>query len=324
MLKPVGGTVAVLLTFVLAVPVLATGGAPPAPSCVAGFVLEVALRTTRTLESGGRYDLPPGPGGASGAYQYLGSTWRHWASASGVDTVPYPEAYLAPPLVQDAVASAHMTAVVQDTGDVSVIPLAWYWPGAITRPEELDRVPASAAGNRLTVRAYRDRWLRLYAAEETNAEGCLPTPTPDGWALPVNREVLDPDPMVLGRPHHDYPAVDIPVAVGTAVFALRGGTVSAVSGELTPCGIGVTVDSDDGSRWRYCHGSAVHVAPGQEVSAGQLVLTSGDSGRSTGPHLHLEIAVGLRRRCAQRLLLALYTDGRGVDATSLPTVGCVA
>jgi len=89
------------------------------------------------------------------------------------------------------------------------------------------------------------------------------------------------------------------------------------------CGIGVTIEDDTGVRWTYCHGSAVHVQVGDTVAAGAQILTSGDTGRSSGPHLHLQIrAPDGALRCAQDFLRSLRDHGAGLDPTSLPITGC--
>jgi len=89
------------------------------------------------------------------------------------------------------------------------------------------------------------------------------------------------------------------------------------------CGIGVTVEDEAGTRWTYCHGDALTVSLGDTVVAGQQVLASGNTGRSSGPHLHLQIrtADGVLR-CPQRLLTSLATEGIGVVPTELPSSGC--
>ena len=56
------------------------------------------LDTIRTIESGGDYTAPKNQGGASGAYQYVDSTWNDYEG--------YESAYLAPPEVQDARATS--------------------------------------------------------------------------------------------------------------------------------------------------------------------------------------------------------------------------
>lgn len=68
------------------------------------------LAQIRKRESGGRYDLPPTANyayptsHASGAYQFQPGTWKLWTSRSGVGG-EYPEAFMAPPNVQDTVAA---------------------------------------------------------------------------------------------------------------------------------------------------------------------------------------------------------------------------
>ncbi len=102
--------------------------------------------------------------------------------------------------------------------------------------------------------------------------------TVDGYALPLPRAVFDADPARLSAPHHDYPASDLMVAEATPVYAARAGIVarvvnwphnwwtqgcsqSAVGGCAT-CGVGVSVNGDDGVRYTYCHGTAALVSVG--------------------------------------------------------------
>ena len=110
------------------------------------------LMTIRTIESGGNYTIPKNRGGASGAYQYIDSTWNNYKG--------YPSAYLAPPEMQDERALADVNAILWNwKGDVSMVPVIWYYPLAVSNPVLMDQVPKPWAGNRLTVREYQMRWL---------------------------------------------------------------------------------------------------------------------------------------------------------------------
>ncbi|MEE6262480.1 golvesin C-terminal-like domain-containing protein [Plantactinospora sonchi] len=121
-------------------------------------------------------------------------------------------------------------------------------------------------------------------------------------------------------PHHDYPAIDLPVPTGTAAYAVRAGTVVRV--DDTSCGQGINLTGTDGAIYTYCHFSAWSVASGATVTAGQRIGSTGNTGNSTGPHLHFGIRTGSTRRCPQAFLLALYDGVTPPAASSLPTSGC--
>ena len=55
------------------------------------------------------------------------------------------------------------------------------------------------------------------------------------------------------------------------------------------CGWGVTITGLDNHRYTYCHGTQVIVQAGADVTAGQLIMTSGNTGNSEAPHLHFQI-----------------------------------
>ena len=82
--------------------------------------------------------------------------------------------------------------------------------------------------------------------------------------------------------------VDIPVPVGTPVYAMSGGRV-LVAG--TRSGYGNVVILNHGGRVEtvYAHLSRVDVSTGQGVAHGQVIGLSGQSGNATGPHLHFEV-----------------------------------
>jgi soluble lytic murein transglycosylase-like protein len=154
------------------------------------------------------------------------------------------------------------------------------------------------------------------------------------WALPGPRALLDRNPRELQNPHHDYPAWDWGIPTGTPIYAVRSGTVAAVysnpyncyeQDSCRSCGIGVTITDADGNRWTYCHGSQQLTAEGAKVQAGTQILVSGNSGNSSGPHLHIEIRVnGQRQVCPQSLIAAIYNRSSVPDPRNLPSSGCIS
>ncbi len=120
--------------------------------------ISAILATIRQMESGGNYQARAAKASASGAYQFVDGTWGGYGG--------YSSAWMAPPEVQDAKALADVQRLLDTHGDVAAIPVAWYWPRALSHPEDLDSVPRPEAGNRLTVRQYQQRWLAEYAAHQ--------------------------------------------------------------------------------------------------------------------------------------------------------------
>ncbi|MCC7416269.1 MAG: peptidoglycan DD-metalloendopeptidase family protein [Acidobacteria bacterium] len=94
------------------------------------------------------------------------------------------------------------------------------------------------------------------------------------------------DPMIGQQRFHA--GVDLRAAYGQDVHALSGGRV-VFSGVQGGYGLTVVVDDGAGTRTRYAHLSTAEVVPGDEVNAGALLARSGNSGRSTGPHVHIEV-----------------------------------
>jgi murein DD-endopeptidase MepM/ murein hydrolase activator NlpD len=93
----------------------------------------------------------------------------------------------------------------------------------------------------------------------------------------------------LTQPFHPgHKGIDIGVPVGTPVLAAADGVVTFV-GQQNGYGNHVEVRDADGSVTTYSHLSAFAATVGQPVQAGQLIARSGNTGHSTGPHLHFEV-----------------------------------
>jgi len=90
-----------------------------------------------------------------------------------------------------------------------------------------------------------------------------------------------------GRPAL-HAGLDFPAEVGTPIQAAAGGVVTLVDRHPQ---YGNVVEIDHGNQLvtRYAHASRFHVKPGDIVKRGQLIAEVGNTGRSTGPHLHFEV-----------------------------------
>lgn len=93
---------------------------------------------------------------------------------------------------------------------------------------------------------------------------------------------------VLGR-IMAHKGLDIPLPMGSSVHAVADGEV-VESGYNRNAGYFLAIRHADGWLSRYFHLSSVRVHKGEKLSAGDEIATSGSSGLTTGPHLHLEIA----------------------------------
>jgi murein DD-endopeptidase MepM/ murein hydrolase activator NlpD len=81
--------------------------------------------------------------------------------------------------------------------------------------------------------------------------------------------------------------IDIAVPVGTPVRSTRKGRV-VFAGVRSGYGSTVIVEHTNGDRTLYGHNSLVRVSLGESVESGTVVAFSGNTGRSTGPHVHFE------------------------------------
>lgn len=84
--------------------------------------------------------------------------------------------------------------------------------------------------------------------------------------------------------------IDITAPLGTDVKAPAPGTV-VYTGIQAEYGLTLILDHGNDMKSLYGHLQKVHVSPGQRVERGQIIARSGNTGKSTGPHLHYEILV---------------------------------
>jgi murein DD-endopeptidase MepM/ murein hydrolase activator NlpD len=85
-----------------------------------------------------------------------------------------------------------------------------------------------------------------------------------------------------------HSGTDVKMAYGKDVLSAATGRVSFV-GEQSGYGLMVRIDHGNGLETRYAHLSQSDLHAGDTVKSGQVIARSGNSGRSTGPHLHFEV-----------------------------------
>ncbi len=112
-------------------------------------------------------------------------------------------------------------------------------------------------------------------------------PSSAGLIWPVSGPVTSGFGPRWGRLHE---GIDIAVPEGTPVVASAAGVVIH-AGWLGGYGNLVVVDHGGGLATAYAHNSAYAVAVGDSVSQGQVIAYSGNTGNSSGPHVHFEVRV---------------------------------
>lgn len=110
--------------------------------------------------------------------------------------------------------------------------------------------------------------------------------------LPVDGRVSSPfGYRKLGSSSRNHNGTDFAVPVGTPIVAPADGTIARAGNKDGPEGKFVVLDAS-GVVHKFFHLSKIMVAPGESVDKGQTIGLSGNTGRSTGAHLHWEKHVG--------------------------------
>lgn len=94
---------------------------------------------------------------------------------------------------------------------------------------------------------------------------------------------------------YGHPAIDIGLPEGSGVYASDTGTVTYAGWNNTGYGNLIVVNHGNGFETFYAHLSSINVTPGQIVYQGNLMGLSGNTGNSSGPHIHFEIRLNGNR-----------------------------
>jgi murein DD-endopeptidase MepM/ murein hydrolase activator NlpD len=154
---------------------------------------------------------------------------------------------------------------------------------ALTPMDELDRLAATVIEEGDGLRA-----LERFLAKA----GPVLASMPSRWPVrgPVNSDFGKRSSPWAGTGAEHHSGLDIGAPRGTPVLAPAPGTV-VFAGNHYEYGITLIIDHGHDIKSLYGHLSRVDVAIGRQVSRGQVVALTGNTGRSSGPHLHYEIQV---------------------------------
>jgi len=89
--------------------------------------------------------------------------------------------------------------------------------------------------------------------------------------------------------HLGHPGIDITAKLGSKIYPLKDGVVVLMSVTRWDYGRSVIIDHGNGLQTRYAHMGKVFVQEGDKITTDMAVGEIGLTGRTTGPHLHLEI-----------------------------------
>jgi murein DD-endopeptidase MepM/ murein hydrolase activator NlpD len=150
-----------------------------------------------------------------------------------------------------------------------------------------DRIARQNKARVSRLRTDRDEALR--AAQELGrrarlaAEQARPL-----WVIPIQHYRLTAGFGDYGLWSHAHTGQDFAAPIGTPVHALGDGVIIFASYDGA-YGNKIVIQHKDGLLTWYAHLSAFEAAVGDKVQAGQLIGRVGNTGNTTGPHLHLEI-----------------------------------
>ncbi|MFE5794400.1 M23 family metallopeptidase [Streptomyces sp. NPDC056503] len=153
---------------------------------------------------------------------------------------------------------------------------------------------AKAAAQVKATQAKAAKAAQVKAAAKKAAAKPVAAKKAKGWVKPVAAYALSASFNQGGAMWaHKHSGQDFAVPVGTVVKAAGAGTVVKAGpnggGDGPAYGNAIVVKHANGTYSQYAHLSKIKVHIGQKVAAGQQIALSGNTGNSSGPHLHFEI-----------------------------------
>ncbi|MGW0362086.1 peptidoglycan DD-metalloendopeptidase family protein [Streptomyces sp. NPDC002990] len=186
-------------------------------------------------------------------------------TAEDTTTMAAPDAASVEPVAANTKLDTQLAALSADAGDFA------------------DR--ASRTQERIDLRQRQEEEKKKKAEEAAAKEAARPK-----FAIPVERQGLSASYGQSGGMWMSvHTGIDFPVSYGTPVMAATDGTVRTQYNSAY--GNMAIVTAPDGTETWYCHLSSTKIRGGK-VKAGEVIAYSGNSGNSTGPHLHFEVRPG--------------------------------
>lgn len=130
------------------------------------------------------------------------------------------------------------------------------------------------------------------APAKSSSVAAAPQPVSQSGSVSSGNGFSHPAPgTVRTQGIHGYNAVDFGGSIGTPILAAAAGEVivSKPSGWNGGYGTYIVIRHPNGTQTLYAHNNQNYVGVGEYVTAGQTIGTIGNSGRSTGPHVHFEV-----------------------------------
>ena len=194
---------------------------------------------------------------------------------------------------------------------------------------DLFALEPSGQGMRPEIR-YRYTWITGDPMSEHRPEQPYRVPFAVATQFPVSQAF--PDAITHTTPDSRY-AIDVTVPIGTGIYAARGGTVFDVTstnfeGGIDPANAAaanlVQILHDDGTYAVYAHlnWNSIRVRPGDVVARGEYIADSGNTGFSSGPHLHF--AVLRNRGMGSESLPVVFEGANGAEVTAQTGMKLVA
>ena len=247
--------------------------------------------------SGGLYDAAPvvleapvfqaPPGDALGRGVFAAAARLAPAERKNVDALA---ARYAMPFTDPHAASALLTRAKADLGDSEDAAVLALFAGFEVASHALQR----SGSPRLELMATQLPPTSQSAIDAASTALMLSTAYSLAWPVPEKTRITSPfgwrDHPILGRQQF-HSGVDLAVPEGTPARATADGIVRRASEDQVN-GRVVIIEHGHGVTTAYCHNSELQVSVGQRVKAGDVIARSGTTGRSTGPHVHYQLAFG--------------------------------